>query len=218
MNKSLKIIKTEENAEKRSQDMFSAVGLLIIGGGCLVLFVVILFFVGCRENMRGNSNVQEEVLFMEDYKAATIEESVPEEKTENMENDATDFFIVEHKPLPCYQLIDTKVIDSVSILALEYYNLYKKMPSQVEDLYDSEFQQKAKSYLEDCANLQYVMEWKKESDKKSSITIGFADKIYNVIYEWNGAHFFSVYCNGELEKTICRANEHSEPVHVFDRQ
>ncbi|MBR6295488.1 MAG: hypothetical protein IKR40_03285 [Treponema sp.] len=39
----LKSIKTEENAEKRSQDMFSAVGLLIIGGGCLVLFVVILF-------------------------------------------------------------------------------------------------------------------------------------------------------------------------------
>ena len=42
MNKSLKSIKTEENAEKRSQDMFSAVGLLIISGGCLVLFVVIL--------------------------------------------------------------------------------------------------------------------------------------------------------------------------------
>ncbi len=38
----LKSIKTEENAEKRSQDMFSAVDLLIIGGGCLVLFVVIL--------------------------------------------------------------------------------------------------------------------------------------------------------------------------------
>lgn len=38
----LKSIKTEENAEKRSQDMFFAVGLLIIGGGCLVLFVVIL--------------------------------------------------------------------------------------------------------------------------------------------------------------------------------
>ncbi len=197
MNKSVKIIKT----------------IAII-----IFFLALIYFFGCRENVRGNSTVHEGISFKEADTTTTIEESVPEVGTEEMENEEMDFFIVDHPPLPCYQLIDTKVIDSVSILALEYYNLYKKMPSQVEDLYDSEFQQKAKSYLEDCANLQYVMEWKKESDKKSSITIGFADKIYNVIYEWNGAHVFSVYCNGELEKTICRANEHSEPVHVFDRQ
>lgn len=186
---------------------------------CSLIFILFLFS-GCKYKSASIANTHESksideidgtVTFVGKDDASTKEQPVENKEkilevfSENTEYD--DFFIVEeyddyfkdHSFLADYTL-PGRVIDSICLLAMEYYEKNGKMPDGLDSLYAEELKN-SKAYL------NYAISVKKENDKKAVISIVYGineDKTYVVIYERKDEHVFYVYNGDELEYIIHR--------------
>ena len=177
----------------------------------LFLIVMILLFSGCKNKSSEIIKVNETKEVIEnDY---FIEKEGPvnsELKLTNILPATTEydgsFIVVEydeyytnHSFLADYTLPD-RVIDSICILAAEYFEKHGEVTNCLENLCAEEFKN-PKTYL------KYALDLQKESDKMAFITISYGideKKNYTVIYERKAQHVFSVYCDGKMEYTIYR--------------